>query len=111
MKSGEDGTPNMDEWVIQQLQAGDVVSSDPKISPSEAWLTWNVSFTENNITLKIVDNLVDRIWGIDENRPPYPDTAITVLDLQFAGMDAGLTHYKQRKTYNWKCDFRAKLAR
>lgn len=41
MKEGEKGTPTIEEWIGDQLQDEESISSDPKIATYNEWSRWN----------------------------------------------------------------------
>ncbi|XP_059489663.1 uncharacterized protein LOC132204848 [Neocloeon triangulifer] len=80
MRDRNAGVPMMEQWLIDNLKAGDVVSADQKTVPESQWQTWLKAFEPQGIALQVRtnSNLVDQVWGLD--RPPYPSTPAQVLD-------------------------------
>ncbi|XP_071439020.1 uncharacterized protein [Hetaerina americana] len=87
MKAGEPGTPSIEEWLIGELQAGDVVSTDPRTSSYSEWIAMNKSLSNAGITLSYIErNLVDKIWNKFTGRPSYPSGPLISLPIQFSGL-------------------------
>ncbi|KAJ9581804.1 hypothetical protein L9F63_003873 [Diploptera punctata] len=86
MRSGVSGVPTIQEFIVEELKPGDVVSADPKIITWKDWTTWDTVFSKAGLELKLhTENLVDNIWGENEGRPSYPDVALFPLSTEYAG--------------------------
>ncbi|XP_063232294.1 xaa-Pro aminopeptidase ApepP-like [Bacillus rossius redtenbacheri] len=86
MKTGFITTPTIAQWLAAELQAGDSVSSDPRIATFSQWSSWQAHFNSYNISLKLyTQNLVDEIWGTEESRPDYSNQSISILSTDYTG--------------------------
>jgi Xaa-Pro aminopeptidase len=87
MKSGYSEVPSIEEWLVSQLQTGDLISADPRIISYAEWNNWDDYFTQAGLELEVhLSNLVDMIWDAAEGRPPYPSDPVFVLDTKYAGL-------------------------
>ncbi len=82
-KAGLPDTPPMQEWIKDQLKAGQVVGTDPQLLSCQEADKLQKYLASWDIELKPVEkNLVDEIW---KEQPPMPDDAIEPYDVKYAG--------------------------
>ncbi|KDR18194.1 Xaa-Pro aminopeptidase 2 [Zootermopsis nevadensis] len=87
MKSGYSDVPSIQEWLLSQIHPGDLISADPRIISYTEWTNWDNFFSKAGLKLELyLDNLVDKIWGSEEGRPPYPSDPLFILDTAYAGL-------------------------
>lgn len=75
-----DMTP--EHWVAAQARAGDRIGFDPTLYTRAAVEKLQKAFALKGMECVAVENLVDRIW---RDRPPHPDSPVSVLDLSYSG--------------------------
>ena len=84
MKMKMPETPSINDWIIQQLNDGDVVGLNPQMFSHNAFLENYNDFTFNNINVKSLD-LIDEAW---QNRADLPQNPIFLFDVKYAGKSA-----------------------
>ena len=83
MKQGNAATPSLEDWIKQQLSAGQVVGvNGMALSVSQA-LSLKESFAEAELEMHVEHELLDAFW---ENRPLLPVEPIYVHELEYAGL-------------------------
>ncbi|KAG8190217.1 hypothetical protein JTE90_011938 [Oedothorax gibbosus] len=86
MKRDQIGTPQIDEWIIQNLISGENVGADPKLIPYNEWLYLEEKLKPAGISLlEDSSNLVDDIWDIPQGRTPESIAHVFVHDIKYAG--------------------------
>ncbi|XP_042895284.1 xaa-Pro aminopeptidase 1 isoform X3 [Parasteatoda tepidariorum] len=86
MKRNEKDTPKISDWIIQNLEAGQLVGVDPKLIPYSEWMFLESVLKRSNISLANDNsNLIDDIWDIPQGRTPESVAHITVHDIKYAG--------------------------
>ncbi|PNF27724.1 hypothetical protein B7P43_G12791, partial [Cryptotermes secundus] len=87
MKSGYKEVPSIQEWLLSELLPGDLISADSRIISYTEWTNWDSYFTKAGLRLELLlVNLVDKIWGVEEGRPPYPSDPLFVLNTSYTGL-------------------------
>ncbi|CAE7237936.1 APP2 [Symbiodinium sp. CCMP2456] len=73
MKSGIDGTPDLGDWLLQNLRQGDLVGIDPSVHAALPTLELQSKLRKAGIDLRCVEvNLVDQIWKRGRSWPSSP---------------------------------------
>jgi Xaa-Pro aminopeptidase len=75
----------LEDWLTEALPRGGIVAYDPWLHTGTEVERLTKALTPRQITLRPVDNLVDRIWA-DRPAPPMADA--TAWPVAFAGLDA-----------------------
>ena len=87
MKSGIQGTPDIDDWLIQNLQKGDVVGIDPTVHAALPAVELQSKLQKAGINLRSLQpNLVDQIWKADRSRPT---SQVRLHPQHYSGSDTG----------------------
>lgn len=76
------GIPTWFEHVKSKLSTGQTIGLDFSQYPASALETRTTYFTEAEMTVKSVPNLVDAVW---DERPPRPVEPVKVLAMEYAG--------------------------
>lgn len=86
MKKGEPDVLSIEKWLGKNLDKSALVGADSRMLSYNQWSTWDTYLAGLNgpRMLPIEKNLVDEVWGAD--RPAYPDTPITPLDVKYTGV-------------------------
>ena len=84
MKMKMPETPSINEWIISQLNEGEVVGLNPQMFAHNAFSENQKEFTFNNLSVKSID-LIDLAW---KNRPELPQNPFYIYDVKFAGKSA-----------------------
>jgi Xaa-Pro aminopeptidase len=86
MKSGEQGVPELNEWLASNLSHGQIVGVDAfLVSASEA-KKMTASLASKGIQIKpVLKNPVDTVWDRDGSRPQPPVQPAQVHDISVAG--------------------------
>eukprot|EP00439_Symbiodinium_sp_Y106_P048735 s561_g6.t1 len=73
MKSGMEGTPDLGDWLLQNLRKGDVVGIDPSVHAALPTVELQGKLRKAGIHLRCVEaNLVDQIWKSGRSWPSSP---------------------------------------
>ncbi len=73
----------MNDWLAEELQKGQVVGVDPKLLSLEDALKLTEELKQKGKALRFVEeNLVDHLW---EDRPPFPGDPVNILPEAFTG--------------------------
>ncbi|KAK3932490.1 Xaa-Pro aminopeptidase 2 [Frankliniella fusca] len=85
MKKGEPDVPSIEKWLGENLDKSARIGADARMLSYNQWSTWDnhLASLGGPRMLEIEKNLVDEVWGAD--RPGYPDTPITPLDVKYTG--------------------------
>ncbi len=81
-KDGVTGTPSINQWLMDQLEAGAVVGVNPEMFSVNAYATMESMLTGAGVELTTVD-LIKQIWT--ENRPKLSTEPFYVLDVAYSG--------------------------
>ncbi len=73
---------NLSDWLIESLPSGGTIAYDPWLHSFDAIEKLAAETTSHNITLKKIDNLIDRAW---DDRPEAPKGRIHPYAMEFAG--------------------------
>ena len=87
MKDGLPDTPSQSDWLINQVQSGNV-GVDPWLMGASTWSTLSDKLEAAGLNLVPVEaNLVDIAWSQDDSnpQPARPDNPVFPLELQFTG--------------------------
>ncbi|WP_282628448.1 aminopeptidase P family protein [Empedobacter sedimenti] len=84
MKMKMPETPSINEWIISQLQEGEVVGLNPQMFAHNAFVETQNEFAFNQLSVKSID-LIDLAW---QNRPALPQNQFYIYDVKFAGKSA-----------------------
>ncbi|KAG0728099.1 Xaa-Pro aminopeptidase 1 [Chionoecetes opilio] len=85
MKEGQEGVPEVMDWLKAVMAKGEKVAADPKLVASDTWKKYDKELRESGVSLVTEEiNLVDLVWSAEE-RPPYPNDTIYIHELDFAG--------------------------
>jgi Xaa-Pro aminopeptidase len=76
----------LEDWLVDALPRGGVVAYDPWLHTGAEVARLTRALTDRQITLRPVDNLVDRVWS---DRPAPPMAPATTWSERFAGLSAG----------------------
>lgn len=76
------GSISFDEWLTQNLKAGNRVGVNPECLPFNLFKKLRSKFENSEIDLVLCGDLLDRIW---DNRPENPNGKIFELDIKYAG--------------------------
>ncbi len=83
-KMGEPGVPELEQWLLQELVAGDQVGVDPKVFSCAGFDALQAILAGGGIELVAqAHDLVEEVWGAA--RPAMPDGALRVHSPEFAG--------------------------
>ncbi len=82
MKQGLSETPSLEEWILANVKAGDVVACDGANFSAAYIQKLNRLLENNHIILDYNFDVFKKIWN---NRPPLPQTQVFEHDVQFAG--------------------------
>lgn len=85
-KSGEEGVPTILQYLKEKLPEGGVLGMDGRTVPAAAGLSFRRELAAKRITLAPERDLVGEIWA---ERPPLSDKPAWVLDVKYAGEEAG----------------------
>ena len=73
MKSGIEGTPDLGDWLSQNLRQGDLVGIDPSVHAALPTLELQSKLRQAGIDLRCIEpNLVDQIWKSGRSWPSSP---------------------------------------
>lgn len=76
MKAGEPGVPSMQQWLEQNMSAGEEVGVDPFTISTASALSLKSALEAKNVKLTATPvNLVDQVWA---DRPAIPASPIRV---------------------------------
>ncbi|MFZ0391948.1 MAG: aminopeptidase P family protein [Calditrichia bacterium] len=82
-KSGQPKVPTVQEWLIEEMNAGDTVGLDPRLFSYNDSQKIRAQLNTWKINLKLIEqNLVDGIW---EDRPEFPPAPVEVHPEKYAG--------------------------
>lgn len=85
MKAGMPDVPDINDWIVNNLTAGQKVGIDAWLLSSSSAKAMIKAFSEKGIELVAVkENPVDIVWG-KRGRPSYPQNPIEVLDISRSG--------------------------
>ncbi len=70
------------DWLAARLKPGMVIGFDPWLYTAGQIQDLEASLDQTGVTLKPLDNLVDRIWA---DRPPAPQAPVRAHPMSFAG--------------------------
>lgn len=83
MKSGEPGILELNDWLVANIQSGEIVGVDAYLFPSSQAIVLEKLLSSKGIVLKGLDfNPVDKIWS---NRPSSPKGIVNVHNIFLAG--------------------------
>jgi Xaa-Pro aminopeptidase len=83
MKSGEPGVPELNAWILANMQQGQKVGVDPNLVSASEGKAMEKAFLEKGIVLfPVPTNPVDSIW---KDRPAVPSGPICVHESAVAG--------------------------
>ncbi|XP_067122415.1 LOW QUALITY PROTEIN: uncharacterized protein [Centruroides vittatus] len=86
MKENEDDTPEIFEWLIENLSNGSVVGADPRLINQKTWIKWEEKLAKSGVILRgDYKNLIDEIWSESNGRPSPPTEKIFIHDIKYAG--------------------------
>nr|AMO02532.1 xaa-pro aminopeptidase 1c [Tityus serrulatus] len=86
MKQYEDNTPEIYEWLIENLSNGSQVGADPRLIKQKTWIKLEEKLAKSAIILrKDYKNLVDEIWTESNGRPSPPAEKIFIHEIKYAG--------------------------
>ena len=83
MKSGVEGVPKMEDWLLAVLPAGARVAVDPSITSMAAHKAMKSAFKDKLEIVFLERNLVDEVWGAA--RPAYSKAPLMVLPENLTG--------------------------
>ena len=86
MRAGEDGVPELKEWLVSSMPASSsCVAIDPSVHSDRFASDLSSHLSENSsLSLSYLDsNLVDDVWSSD--RPPLPCTTVRIHPPELAG--------------------------
>ncbi len=75
----------LSDWLVEHLQSGQVFAYDPWLHGFSQISELSKALEDAGISLRPVENLVDRIW---EDQPPPPNGAIIPYPAEMAGEDS-----------------------
>eukprot|EP00929_Paragymnodinium_shiwhaense_P036672 TRINITY_DN19616_c0_g4_i1.p1 TRINITY_DN19616_c0_g4~~TRINITY_DN19616_c0_g4_i1.p1 ORF type:complete len:747 (-),score=158.92 TRINITY_DN19616_c0_g4_i1:159-2303(-) len=85
MKTGVKGTPEIPEWLLGNLKAGQTVGMDAFVHPASFAIDLKSRLAKKGMSMKTLDdNLVDQVWATA--RPPAPPAPARVHPEKFAGL-------------------------
>jgi len=83
-KIGLPDTPNIQEWLINQLNLGDSVGIDPRLISHQQAHDMQRGLQKRKIHLKLLEtNLVDEIW---RDQPAFPMSILRPHPVKYAGI-------------------------
>ncbi|MBB5182854.1 aminopeptidase P family protein [Catenisphaera adipataccumulans] len=86
MKMGQEGTPDIPDYILSQLQAGDTVGFDGRVINAADARRYDSAFCAQEIHLKTDVDLVGRIWT---DRPALPHSKTFHYDEKYTGETIG----------------------
>lgn len=76
MKEGLADTPAIEQWLMAEISAGDVISLDAKLFSIGEFERWQSLFASKNVTVAADIDLVSEVWT---SRPPIPQNPIRLF--------------------------------
>ena len=83
-KQGEDGVPDYDKWLIDELSRGDRIVLDGKLVSAAQVKKIRPGIEQRELILDTTQDLISDLW---QDRPPLPATRAFVLDSVYSGQD------------------------
>ncbi|MDO4466803.1 MAG: aminopeptidase P family protein [Bacillota bacterium] len=100
MKMGQEGTPSIEEYILDNLSQGSVVGFDGRTINTNDARRYQNAFATKEISLEPNYDLVGRIWT---DRPSLPNSKTFHYDVKYAGkeMDVKLNEVREemKKVY------------
>lgn len=81
---GQDGVPNYDSWLADNMKPGQVVGINGRNFSASAWDKLNTLLGKSKISLQSDCNLIDKIWT--EDRPALPTGKVFTHEIKFNGL-------------------------
>jgi len=75
MKSGVEGVPKLEDWLMAVLPAGSRVAIDPRITSIASYKALKTAFKDRLSIVFVERNLVDEVWT---DRPAYSTNPLMV---------------------------------
>lgn len=76
MKEGLAATPTIEQWLMAEVSAGDVISLDAKLFSISEFERWQSLFASKNVTIATDIDLVSEVWI---SRPSMPQNPIRLF--------------------------------
>ncbi len=83
MKSGVEGVPKLEDWLLAVLPVGSRVAVDPNITSIAAYKAMKSAFKDRLQLVFLDRNLVDEVWGAA--RPSYSNAPLMILPASYTG--------------------------
>jgi len=95
MKSGVEGVPKLEEWLLAVLPQGSRVAIDPSITSMASLKALKTAFKDQLSLVFLEKNLVDEVWA--GARPAYSKNPLTVLPESYTGESSASKVERLRK--------------
>lgn len=82
MKMGQEGVPNVNEFLLNNLQKGQVLGFDGRTVSASAGEELRKKLTGKGVSIRYQQDLIGEIW---ENRPALSAEPVFELDVKYAG--------------------------
>lgn len=82
MKQDTEGTPSVDEWLLENLSKGQVLATDSAAVSIESFGKYKSLYKGKGIKVEGCEDLLEGIW---KDRPPVPSSPVREVPLEYAG--------------------------